>query len=112
MPKIILTREQFTRLEKFCTENFCKWFVAKDEGAYVGASCGTVDGKVKNCIFYFSSCDPTKDENYYDTSRQLFGGDDFGEMLPVGTLTDAVSDLSVDRIDISVNDESITITKF
>lgn len=78
MAQITLTREEIKKLYDFCRENGLKtYFIAKDQGAYLGASAG----KGKNVIFYFQGCNPDKDEDWYDNAMAKFGGDDFGEML-------------------------------
>lgn len=83
MAKLVLSKDDATKLLDFCNKHELEeWFVAKDQGAYVGASTG----EGGNCIFFFPGCDPTKDEDWYDAAVSLFGGDDFGEHIPVSTL--------------------------
>lgn len=86
MASITLSRAQVERLVDFCrTHGRNEWFVANDHGAYVGASIGSGEGN--SVIYYFKGCDPTKDEDFYDNAWAKFGGDDFGEMLPLEWLT-------------------------
>lgn len=83
MPQITLTVEKAQKLLDFCiAKGTDEFFLAKDQGAYVGASNGPDD----NCIFYFQGCDPNKDEFFYENASDMFGGDDFGEFLPVDWL--------------------------
>ena len=83
MPQITLNRQQLDQFAAFLRKHDCdKWFIAKDEGAYIGATAADESGKVTDrCIFYFRGCDPKKDEDYWDTQQSMFGGDDFGEYL-------------------------------
>ena len=51
--------------------------LANDHGGYVCTSPG--DGQV---IKYFKGMDPNKDEDYWERTREVFGGDDLGMDLP------------------------------
>lgn len=78
MAQITLSIPQIQKLVEFCIQNNQKqYFIAKDQGAYLGASMGGDN----NCIFYFRGCDPKKDADWYDNAHSKFGGDDFGEHL-------------------------------
>ncbi len=89
MAQITLTRADVQKLSDFCAKHGeDKWFLAKDQGAYVGATGGSQEeGTFENCIFYFKGCDPHKDEDWYDEAHYKFGGDDFGEHFEVELLT-------------------------
>jgi hypothetical protein len=107
--KIELSRAQVQQLADHCEKFELKqWFVAKDQGAYVGASAGAEPEKA--CIFYFKGCDPKKDKEWYDTARAKFGGDDFGEMMDVKSLKDALAEKEMTAIEIKVTTRSISIT--
>lgn len=81
-----LTREQALELLAFCQKHKQQeFYVAKDNGAYVGAT-KTVKGKLEKRVFYMPGCDPVKNANWYDTARSQYGGDDFGEQLPIAML--------------------------
>ena len=83
MPQITLSILDLHKLVTFCRKNNQKqYFIAKDQGAYLGASCGGDN----NCIFYFRGCDPKKDTDWYDNAHAKFGGDDFGEHLSLDGL--------------------------
>lgn len=76
MPQITLTQDQTQQFARFlCENNLAQWFVAKDQGAYIGAYSEKTDS---NCIFYFRGCDPERNPDWYESTRR-FGGDDFGE---------------------------------
>ena len=86
MPQITLKRPQVEEIVTLAHQmNREDFFVAKDDGAYVGIA-GTVNGEFKNAIFYFKGCNPKRDPDSYETARVLFGGDDFGEFLSVQAL--------------------------
>lgn len=106
MPAITLSRVQAERLVKFCKQhNKDKFFIAKDHGAYLGQSVGSKPEE--QCLFYFSGCDPKKNADYYENSRDKFGGDDFGEFLPLAWFEKAVANPKVGRVTITVNKSSI-----
>jgi len=86
MPQITLKRPQVEEIVTLAHQmNREDFFVAKDDGAYVGIA-GNVNGEFKNAIFYFKGCNPRKNPEAWDTAQHLFGGDDFGEFLPVQSL--------------------------
>tara|TARA_R110000787_G_scaffold86717_2_gene184860 strand:- start:310 stop:672 length:363 start_codon:yes stop_codon:yes gene_type:complete len=94
MPQITLSKNQVTKLSKFMRKHDSEnWFLAKDQGAYVGATGGShEDGNFENCLYYFKGCDPNKDEFFYDTAREKFGGDDFGEQFDAEIIHDLADD--------------------
>jgi hypothetical protein len=105
---LTLDREQVDRLVTFCQCNGLeKFFVAKDQGAYIGATVGSEpDQKV---IFYFPHCDPEKDEDWYENARERFGGDDFGQFLPVRDLTTMLGREGARGVKVIVTEEFINI---
>lgn len=106
MPTITLKREEVQRLHDFCVKNALKqFFIAKDEGAYVGASVG----QGNNCIFYFRGCDPRVNADWYDRCHAQFGGDDFGEHLPVIQLTKAIENVKVQAVKIVLTKTQIKV---
>lgn len=84
MPQITLNAKATRELSEFLERhNRDDWFLAKDHGAYIGATAGSdKDGTFERIIHYFAGCNPDKDEDFYETSCWKFGGDDFGQMLP------------------------------
>lgn len=79
--------------EKHKVEQF---FIAKDHGAYIGATKDKPLAKgekidhskvnVFNNIHYLLGCNPDTDEDSYEECRYRFGGDDFGVHLPTDWL--------------------------
>jgi hypothetical protein len=83
MPQITIPMNDVKRLVQFCqTNSLTNYFIAKDQGAYLGASTG----KDNNILFYFAGCNPDKDADFYDNAHDKFGGDDFGEQLKLQDL--------------------------
>lgn len=82
-----ITRTQAQKLYDYLVEHEQTVFMfAKDQGAYF---CGRPVNDPKNpdetvnSIQYVKGCDPNKDgDSWYDTARNRFGGDDFGEQIP------------------------------
>lgn len=106
---IKLTRAQVQQLADHCEKHkLATWFIAKDQGAYVGASCGPKPED--KCIFYFKGCDPVKDEDWYETAHSKFGGDDFGDMMQVDSLKSALDNKEMTAIVVKVTSSRITIT--
>ena len=83
MPQITLTSKQVVELANFLKKhNLTKFFLAKDQGAYVGANAGSQEkGVFESIIFYFKGMNPEKNDMWYENARYAFGGDDFGEFL-------------------------------
>ena len=83
-----ITTKQAQELLAFCKANdINEFFLAKDQGAYFGAAVGNYkDDNFKNCIQYVKGCNPEKDEYWWEAQQDRFGGDDFGEHLPVDWL--------------------------
>jgi len=91
MPQMTLSFADCEKLISFCRANDLKqYFIAKDQGAYLGASKGAEPSQ--QCLFYFRGCDPRKNpDSYYDNARAAFGGDDFGEHLDVPALESMIA---------------------
>lgn len=105
-----LSREQVERLIAFCNANGLeKWFIAKDQGAYIGATMGAKPEQ--KVIYYFEGCDPEKDEDWYENARNAFGGDDWGQHLPVRDLEGAVAIPEVTGVDVVVTPKFINIDR-
>lgn len=108
MHSIELTRAQTQQLVDHCVRyNLTQWFIAKDHGAYVGASCGSEPDQ--KCLFYFKGCDPEKDADWYDTAHAKFGGDDFGEHMQLADLTKTLALPRMTTVRIKVTSKSITL---
>ena len=77
MPQITLKQTQVKALSALCkASGETKFFVAKDQGAYIGANSAG-----KSLVYYFAGCNPEKDADWYDNAHDKFGGDDFGELF-------------------------------
>lgn len=87
MAQISLSLAEAQKLIEFCrARNLAQYFIAKDQGAYLGASMGADD----NMLFYFAGCNPTMNEDWYDVAHSKFGGDDFGERLNIAELASLI----------------------
>lgn len=111
MHSIELSKRQVQQLVDFGIEHKQdSYFIAKDQGAYLGMSLG-MDPAPK-CLFYFPGCDPSKDEDWYDTARAKFGGDDFGEHMPLADLQRYLQNPNLLCIEIMVKATTICIDTF
>lgn len=110
MPQITLNRAQAIKLHDFCvTHKKESFFLAKDHGAYIGQCMQTEDGVV-NDIHYFKGCNPKTDDGWYEQSHALFGGDDFGEFLPLSWLKTVKDRLDIKKITIVVGRTQVKCT--
>lgn len=106
---ITLSRAQVQQLADFCAErNRTQYFIAKDQGAYLGASVGAQPDQ--QCLFYFPGCDPRTDEDWWDACSDKFGGDDFGERMKATDLTTALAEPRMTACRWSVGTRRITMT--
>ncbi|GAA0189473.1 MULTISPECIES: DUF3085 domain-containing protein [Cupriavidus] len=111
MPQITLSRTQAASLVAFCdAAGSNEFFIAKDHGAYVGFSTGSTPEQ--QCLFYFKGCNPAKDADFYENARHSFGGDDFGERLPLDALRKALDNPRTEKIRIAVTSKSIRVATF
>lgn len=79
MIQMTISKSEVKDFSTFLTNNdLSEFFFAKDQGAYVGATA-VEKGERVSWIKYFAGCNPEKDSDYYDNSRDKFGGDDFGK---------------------------------
>ena len=91
MKKLIFTRNQLENVMVFCIENeLDDFFVAKDQGAYIGANTGLGDD-FKNCIEYAYGCDPSN-ENWFETATAICGQGSLGEELQASTFIKILDD--------------------
>ncbi|EKZ99019.1 DUF3085 family protein [Cupriavidus metallidurans] len=111
MPQITLSRTQAASLVAFCdAAGSNEFFIAKDHGAYVGFSTGPTPEQ--QCLFYFKGCNPAKDADFYENARHSFGGDDFGERLPLVDLRKALENPRTQKVRITVSATSIRLLSF
>lgn len=115
MPQITLnthkTRELSEFLRKHGKETF---FLAKDHGAYIGATAGKHGTDTfERIVHYFSGCNPNKDRDFYETSRWKFGGDDFGQDLPADWIHNAAAQEGLTKSVLNITDAgSITFKHY
>jgi len=114
MAQMTLNRKQFTKLHDFCEKHGKEqFFLAKDEGAYVGATAGSQeDGNFERCLFYFKGCDPKKDADFHEEADHKFGYDDFGEFFSTDVLKQCVADEYVTKIVIKVTATGMSINAY
>ncbi|PSX03947.1 DUF3085 domain-containing protein [Photobacterium angustum] len=74
-----------------------KVMLKKDEGLYLMCN---VAGK-KSPLAYAEGCNPNTDNDYYDKSREIAGGDDFCEYLPISFFFKAVANKRILHLEIT-----------
>jgi hypothetical protein len=84
--------EEVKALATFCEKNNkTEFFLAKDQGLYIGQNTGDSGTKTfEKYIAYAMGCNPDLDEEWYEESCVIGGGDDFGDYLPVQWLAIAI----------------------
>lgn len=112
MTQITLKRSEVQQIVDLCNHhNKTIWFIAKDQGAYVGATGGSQEeGNFENVIFYFKGMDPSKNEYAYDNAVDAFGGDDFGERMNLDIWVKLLKDDTFVSATIKVTSASISIS--
>lgn len=61
-------------------------FLVHDEGVYLmsNGEPGDVDsGEMRLYVAYAQGCNPDKDDDWWDTARELVGGDDFADIIVI-----------------------------
>jgi hypothetical protein len=82
-----------------------------DQGVYCmsnGIPRDRVEEKSNFCV-YAKGCDPRTDEDFYDESQYLVGGDDFVEILPVSQETLQLCD-QFGEVEITVTSNKLSMT--
>jgi hypothetical protein len=86
-----------------------------DEGVYL-MSGGLPGLKAKNgktsesqAVVYARGCNPRKNKDCWDHSRELVGGDDFAEILDARGIAKIIKDGAI-RLFIELSAESITVS--
>ena len=77
-------------------------FLVHDDGVYL-MSASTVDNSAEDGqrqrVAYAQGCNPKTDEDHYENARDLVGGDDFAENVPVnpawGEVLDKCKELTI-----------------
>lgn len=111
MPQITLKKKQIDQFSAFLRKHDTKkWFLAKDDGAYIGATGGSQEeGNFENIIFHFKGMNPATNEDAWDNARYAFGGDDFGEHFDAETIHTLADDPLTTKMVVNVGRTSISI---
>jgi len=92
------------------------FFIVKDDGAYIMAATEVrlVGDNTHNFVVYCEGCNPKIDEEFWETQQREFGGDDFGEGLPLEWLRLAIENaekLGIDRMIIKVTANNMQLVQ-
>jgi len=83
-----------------------------NQGVYLMATSFLPESTPEKSIVYAQGCDPSKDADWNQISRQLVGADDFCQPLPSEWLERAILDeCTVVRIEVSEDDISFVEIK-
>lgn len=85
----------------------CEMLLVHDQGVYIMSMAQPVGQRT---IVYAHRCDPTKDKDWWETSRKLVGGDDFGETI--GTAGEIITLLEASKhgLKVQVTEDHIITT--
>lgn len=113
MPQITINRADLEAMSALAKKHgSTKFFMAKDQGAYVGVTGGK-DETFENHICYFKGMNPKTDpDGYYDNMVYAFGGDDFGEHFDIKIIHDLVADPLTTKMVLIVSASSISIKSY
>jgi len=81
-----ITHKQALEILAFCEKHDNDdFFFSNDHGAYFGACTGSHEQSTfENCIQYLEGMNPNNEEDdWFESTVNVFGGDDFGVHLPV-----------------------------
>ena len=87
-----------------------------DQGVYM-MSAGqprdlTREGSNSSYVAYAEGCDPGKDPAWWETARDLVGGDDFGQHLPWAKDIAAAIDAGATTVAIDITQENVSLVAF
>ncbi|MCW8332016.1 DUF3085 domain-containing protein [Photobacterium sp. SDRW27] len=83
-----------------------------NQGVYLMATSYLPESSPEKSIAYAQGCDPSKDVDWYQTSRELVGADDFCQPLPPEWFERAIlEEYTVVRIEVTENDISFVEIK-
>jgi len=112
MTQITITRKDLEAMSALAKKHGTKkFFMAKDEGAYVGVTGGK-DETFENHICYFKGMNPKINDDAWDNARHAFGGDDFGEHFDMDIIHKLVADPLTTKMVIKVGRSSISISSY
>lgn len=83
-----------------------------DDGVYLmsnGEPRDIREGE-RSFVVYAKGCDPQKDANHWDCSRDLVGGDDFAETLPWARQIKALLDGGARQIVVNMGKKSVSLS--
>lgn len=84
--------EALDRIVSHALDNSLAVLFVHDQGLYLMVkTLRTADGSGALCA-YAAGCDPDADEDWYDTARDLVGGDDFVEQFEAREIAPMIAD--------------------
>jgi hypothetical protein len=89
-------------------------YLVHDQGVYLmsaglPAQC-VKKGEPRQVVAYAKGCNPDKDEDWWENSNYLVGGDDFGELVPLA-LFDGVETAKSIRVILTENTIRVSMTR-
>mgnify|MGYP000235632378 CR=1 FL=1 len=114
MTQITISRKDLEAMSALAKKHGAeKFFMAKDEGAYVDVTGGSQDaGNFENHIVYFKGMNPKTNEDAWDNARYAFGGDDFGEHFDIDIIHKLVADPLTTKMVLKVGKSNISISSY
>lgn len=90
-------------------------YLVHDTGVYLMSNANPGDWivpKEKCYVAYAEGCNPDVDSDYYETSRDMVGGDDFAEIIPINKdWPDLLSQYDEIHIDLTQTSLEVSFSK-
>jgi len=116
MGKLVFKASEVKRAVEHAIQHEGELILAHDCGVYLMSGAGPRDiseDGVNIYVVYAKGCHPTEDADWYDTARDLVGGDDFGAHLPT-EFAQAIKeqiDQGAEEITLNVSSNQIKLAK-
>lgn len=113
MSKLVFKSSDVKRVVEHAIKTEGEILLVHDQGVYLMSS-GKPHDKVNensNFVVYVQGCNSETDADWYDTARNLVGGDDFGESMPFAEAIKEMIDNGAEEIIFSITPENIQLEK-
>lgn len=113
MNKLVFKAAEVTRVVEHTVKTEGQILLVHDHGIYLMSNGEPRDmfNETSNYVAYAQGCDPELDPDWYETARDLVGGDDFGEALPFALAIKEQIDNGAEEIVLIITANAIKLAK-
>lgn len=113
MSKLVFKASEVRRVVEHAITTEGQILLVHDQGIYLMSNGEPRDvvNETSNYVVYAVGCNPETDTNWYDTARDLVGGDDFGETLPFAPAIKEQIESGTEEITLIVTKDAIKLGK-